>query len=88
MPFHYHSWPRPGNRAKKVKQKHRLRHIDHDWIYSKIGGHGGSYGWDHIYGRAWIAHIGSRSKLKIAWYNLILYLKWLNRRIKNDRDYT
>ena len=89
MPFHYHSDPGLGNKAKKVKQKHRMtRHLDTDWISSKIKGHGGSWQYDYYNGLATIGHIGSTGKLKIAWYNFLLYLRYLKRRFKNDRNYT
>jgi len=57
-------------------------HVDKSWIYDKIDGHGGCFGCSDPYGLAKIDYIGNKNSLQVFWYNLILYLRYVKRRIK------
>jgi len=56
-------------------------HIDTDWINKKIGGHGGIHSYDSPTGIAHIMYIGSKNRLQVLWYNTILFLKFIKRRL-------
>lgn len=60
-------------------------HPDKGWIFDKIGGHGGAYGYLHKDYVSHIYFIGNRSKLYVVYLNIILYFRWLKRRIKKIR---
>lgn len=71
---------------KKTKKKHsnsiRVDHVDQAWIYTKIGGHGGSFGSNGPYDLARIGYIGNKNFIQVFWYNIILYFRYLKRRFK------
>jgi hypothetical protein len=60
----------------------RDRHIDGKWIDKKIGGHGGAFSYNSYDGKARLIYIGSTSGIKIFWYNIILWGKYVKRRLK------
>lgn len=59
------------------------RRQDKRWV-DKLAGYGtefrGCSTTYHKSGRTSIGYIGSTSKLKVCWYNVILFIRWLNRR--------
>lgn len=57
------------------------RHADKEWIYKKIGTHGGSFRYNSYSGLAHIGYIGGKNRLQILLYNIILYLKYIKRRV-------
>jgi len=71
------------NVQRKAKTKHLyVDHVDNDWIRDKIGGCGGSWGCNGPYSLAFISHIYNKNFLLIFWYNMILYFRYLKRRIR------
>ena len=65
--------------SKKIKPYIHEFHVDNDWVYSKIGVHGGSFTYSTAKGLAKIGYIGSKNELQIFGYNIILYFKYLYR---------
>lgn len=57
-------------------------HVDDQWISEKIRGHGGGYRYSRTDGLAQIIFIGSTGRLKILWYNIQLFARFLRRRLK------
>jgi hypothetical protein len=79
--YHYHG---RGNGKRHIKKLDTFtQHIDNAWISSKIGEHGGAYGFNDSYGPAKISYIGRANKIKIWWLNMRLYWRWVKRRLKN-----
>ena len=62
-----------------------MNHVDYDWISKKIGGHGGTYSCYTNTGIIRIGYIGSTSKIKVFWYNVILFFKYLKRKFGGKR---
>lgn len=76
-------------RYKKAKPKDEyvyIPHIDSDWINKKIDGHGGAFTYNNKYSCAKIDYIGSTSSLRIFYYNIILWLKYVKRNINKMRN--
>lgn len=65
--------------------KYKTSHIDEEWIKNKIDGHGGSFQYDDYNSLAQIGYIGSTSTLKIIYYNIILWFKFISRKINKLR---
>jgi hypothetical protein len=57
-------------------------HIDADWIESKIDGHGGGYSHTGRESMCILHYIGSTWKIVVWYYNIILFCKWLGRKMK------
>lgn len=62
--------------------KKHVFHVDNYWICKKMGSHGGGYEYNSSIGLAHIDFITSKNNVQILWYNIILYIKYLKRRIK------
>ena len=62
-------------------RKEFVEHVDKEWIMEKISGHGGSYSYDRPDGIVRIGYIGSTGKLKIHFYNFLLFVRFLKRKI-------
>ena len=60
-------------------------HIDDEFITEKIDGHGGNYTYNNYTGRVIIHSIGGICKAKIIWYNIELFLRYLNRKFRVKR---
>lgn len=56
-------------------------HVDREWIMEKIGGHGGSFSYTLPDGLAQISRIGCTGKLRILLLNLLLFVRFLKRKI-------
>lgn len=54
-------------------------HADDKWINSKGGSGGYSYSYNSVNGLAQIGYIYGKSKLRIAYYNFILLLRYIGR---------
>ena len=77
------------NNMKKIKRNRRHqvsrynRHIDTDWILSKVGD--GSSGYVYYtsarHGIAYIRYIYGVNKVRVYYYNIILYLRYIKRSI-------
>ncbi len=59
-------------------------HKDNEWIKSKMQGRSGCYGCNKINGPARIGYIYKKSKLVVFYYNVVLFVRYLKRKIKND----
>lgn len=59
-------------------------HKDNEWIKSKMQGRSGCYGYNKINGPARIGYIYKKSKLVVFYYNVVLFVRYLKRKIKND----
>jgi hypothetical protein len=74
------------NRRTKRKNKDNIfghyPHRDRDYIMSKIKRHGASFVYNDNDSLAIITWIGSTPKIKIFYYNIILWLKYVKRNIK------
>lgn len=57
-------------------------HKDSKWIKSKMGGRSGCYGYNKINGPARIGYIYKVNKIKIIYYNIILFLRYLERKVR------
>jgi hypothetical protein len=68
-------------RAKPRECTH-IEHIDYPWIKDKIDGHGGSCHYNSKYGTVSIGYIGSTSRVKVWYYNLILFGKYVLRQLR------
>lgn len=53
------------------------------WISDKINGHGGAYSMNDL-GLWHIDYIGSTSSIKVAFYNIILFLKFIIKPFRKD----
>lgn len=71
-------------RAVKYNRVQWTPHVEEDWIHSKIKGQGGGHRFSNPKGLVVIFYIGSTSKLKIFYYNIILWFKYLKRLIKGE----
>lgn len=58
-------------------------HKDSEWIKAKMQGRSGCYGYNKIDGPARIEYIYKKNKLVVFYYNIILFIKYLKRKIKN-----
>ncbi len=67
-------------------RKEFVEHVDKEWIMEKIGGHGGAYSYDRPDGIVRIGYIGSTGKLKIHFYNFLLLIRFLKRKIAERRS--
>ncbi|MCI8654390.1 MAG: hypothetical protein HFJ48_00725 [Clostridia bacterium] len=56
-------------------------HKDQEWIESKMNGRSGCYGYDNIKGPAKIGYIYKVNKIKIIYYNIILFIRYLKRKV-------
>lgn len=63
----------------------RRDHIDSEWIESKFKGRSGAWGYNSIYGLARIDYIYKVNKLKIFYYNCVLFIKFLKRRMGDKK---
>jgi hypothetical protein len=79
--YHYDFGLSQHCKPRKKKAKFQKNHADTGWINSKIRGNGGSFGFSHDDGCARIYHIGGASKLLIFWYNIILWGRYVRRRV-------
>jgi hypothetical protein len=75
----------------KLKRKHWQEypsHIDIDWMNSKVNGHGACFTWRNGRYDGWarITWIYGKSWYKLAWYNLILWCKYIKRKARVRRD--
>lgn len=61
-----------------------MEHKDSEWIKVKMQGQSGCYGYNKIDGPAKICYIYKKNKLLIFYYNIVLFIKYLKRKIKND----
>lgn len=68
--------------AKIKPSKPEPIHPDENWIHNRIGGHGGAYAFNDRTGLATIDDIYGVSRIKLFWYNMQLYFRWLKRRVK------
>ena len=66
----------------RKRKEEWVEHVDSKWIDTKIGGHGGGYTFDTVKGVATIDFIFGKNFLKIFWYNVILFVKYIIRNIK------
>jgi hypothetical protein len=69
-------------RLAKPKEYTHIEHIDYPWIQSKIDGHGGSCHYNYKYGLVTIGYIGSTCRLKVWYYNLIIFGKYILRQLR------
>lgn len=67
---------------KSKKPDEYKNHVDYEWFNKKVDGHGGSLGYSSVTGLAHIGYIGSTSRTKVFWYNILLYVKYLTRKLK------
>ena len=72
-------------KAKASAARKYIEHVDKEWIMEKIGGHGGSYSYDRPDGIVRIGYIGSIGKMKIRFYNFLLFIRFLKRKIAERR---
>lgn len=72
---------RPRRRSKPYTEYLHVDHVDYDWITKKIDGHGGAYSYDSPDGKVTICSIFGKNRIQIFWYNLILYWKYLKRKV-------
>ena len=62
-----------------MKEKHK----DSEWIKEKMQGRSGCYGYNKN-GLSKIEYIYQKSKLTVFYLNIILFVRYLKRKIKND----
>lgn len=74
------------SRRRKLNKAPSPDHVDAKWIRERIGGHGGSYGYNmDPESLAVIHYIGSTPKRVIWLYNLQLLLRYLKRKMRRRK---
>jgi hypothetical protein len=58
-----------------------ISHVDSEWCHKKINGRGGSLIHKGRYGLLRFGYIGGEKKIKVFYYNCILFIKYLRRLI-------
>lgn len=59
-------------------------HIDAGYIKEKIAGHGGSYSYQNPKGWVKIGYIGGASRVRVIWYNIMLLVRYIQRKVKGE----
>lgn len=65
-----------------VKKGNMISHIDCEWISKRAKGHGVIYSYSSPDGLATIAWVGGIGRVKILWYNVQLFLRFVKRRLR------
>lgn len=69
------------NRCRYIHDD-RIRHIDKDWIDDKFTGRSGACEYNGTTGYCKIEYIWQVPKIKIFYYNIILWIRYVKRNIK------
>lgn len=59
--------------------KRHKNHVDCGWLNKKIGNSSAAYSYSSIDGMLLVHRIYGKSRIKILWYNFILFIRYLMR---------